>query len=97
VADILRWTAHQFGRRQASAYRATLYTAIRSLTGGPDFPGSVPRDEIGPGRRTLHIARGGRRGRHLLLYRVIDQRTIRVIRVLHDSMDLARHVPPGDD
>jgi toxin ParE1/3/4 len=74
-----------------------LNAAIHALAGGPDVHGTVQRDEIGPGRRTLHVARGGRRGRHVLVYHAVGERLIEVIRVLHDSMDLARHVPPGDD
>jgi toxin ParE1/3/4 len=97
VADIVRWTAEQFGRRQTIVYHATLYAAIESLAVGPDVPGSTAREELGPGRRTLHVARGGRRGRHVLVYRAIDERTIRVSRILHDSMDIGRHVPQGDD
>lgn len=97
MAEILRWTARQFGRRQVSAYRATLNAAIDALAGGPDVHGSVQRDEIGPGLRTLHVARGGRRGRHVLVYHTVGEWVIEVIRVLHDGMDIGRHVPPGDD
>jgi hypothetical protein len=34
-----------------------------------------------------------RRARHVLLYQVTADREIRVVRILHDSMDLARHLP----
>ncbi|HEY7248071.1 MAG TPA: hypothetical protein VH678_29765 [Xanthobacteraceae bacterium] len=49
------------------------------------------------GLRTLHIARHGRRGRHLLMYRVAAERTIEIARIRHDSMDLSRHLPLADD
>lgn len=39
------------------------------------------------------IARHGRRGRHLVLYRLSDQGTINFVRILHHSMDIGRHVP----
>lgn len=91
---ILQWTAETFGVRQARDYRETLLAALAALGDGPDAPGSTPRDEILPGMRTLHVARRGRRGRHFVLYRTSGGGTIEVVRILHDAMDLARHVSP---
>ena len=90
-ASILKWTTENFGPRQAAIYRDTLLKAIGELANGPDVPGSRARDEIMSGVRTLHVARHGRRGRHLLVYRAIG-------RTLHDQMDLQRHLPfpPGE-
>jgi toxin ParE1/3/4 len=95
LAAILQWTADAFGPAQTHAYRDVLVAAVRALEHGPDPIGSRQRDEIGAGLRTLHVARHGRRGRHLLLYRVAHGSTIEVIRILHDSMELWRHVPSG--
>ena len=92
-ANILKWTAENFGARQSRIYQATLVRAIGELANGPDVAGSKARDEIMPGLRTLHVARRGRRGRHFLMYRVAAERTIEIVRILHDTMDLERHVP----
>ena len=49
---------------------------------------------------TLHVARVGRRGRHLVLYRIAgasEPSTIDVFRLLHDSMDPVRHVGSAAD
>ena len=49
---------------------------------------------------TLHVARGGRKGRHFVLYQVsetAEARTIEVLRLLHDSMDAVRHVGSATD
>jgi toxin ParE1/3/4 len=92
-ANILKWTTENFGTRQSRAYRETLVQAISELGSGPDVPGSRVRDEIGRGLRTLHVARHGRRGRHLLLYRAVAGPTIEIARILHDSMDLQRRLP----
>jgi len=92
-ANILKWTTENFGARQARIYRDTLIRAIGELAGGPNPAGSKARDEIMPGIRTLHLTRHGRRGRHLLLYRVVDGRFIEIGRILHDHMDLQRHWP----
>ena len=105
LESILRWTAVQFGHAQARIYSETLTRAIQALTGGPRVAGSQQRGGIARGLMTLHVARGGRKGRHFVLYRVSETTeapTIEVLRLLHDSMDLGRHAgsvaddsPPG--
>jgi toxin ParE1/3/4 len=45
----------------------------------------------------LHVARQGRSGRHFVVFRVGDsggQNAIDVLRILHDSMDVKRHLAP---
>jgi toxin ParE1/3/4 len=93
--SILTWTTEQFGEAQARDYAGTLSAAIHALTDGPDVLTSKPRDEIGPGLRILHAARFGRRARHMLLYRVAPDAVIDVLRILHDAMDIERHVSGG--
>ena len=100
IRNILQWTHERFGDAQAQLYGETLTRAIQALTEGPYVKGSRRRDEIGEGLFTLHVARGRRKGRHLVMYRVGDKgtsRTIEVLRLLHDSMDLVRHVPAATD
>jgi toxin ParE1/3/4 len=95
VRQIVRWTADHFGARQARVYARTLSLAIEALTAGPDVVGVRRRDEIARGLCSLHVARGGRRGRHLVIFRSGKdggQRAIEVLRVLHDSMDLPQHL-----
>lgn len=101
-ANILKWTTENFGARQARLYRDTLVQAIGELGNGPDVAGSKARDEIMLGLRTLHVARHGRRGRHFLLYRIAAGTIIEIVRVLHDRvlhdrMDLQRHLPLAGD
>lgn len=97
-ANILIWTTANFGTAQARAYRNTLLQAVRELEGGPEVPGSRLRNEIKEGLYTLHVARSGRRGRHLLAYRVAGDHIIEIGRILHDQMDLRRHqlFPPDN-
>lgn len=90
---IVRWTDANFGPRQATSYRATLVAALAALEEGPEVTGSMPRDEIQKGLRTLHVSRRGLRGRHFVLYQARVAGTIEIVRILHDAMDLARHVP----
>ena len=95
-ANVLKWTTENFGARQSRIYRDTLVQAIGEVAKGPDVAGSKARDEIMPGLRTLHVARHGRRGRHLLMYRIRASKRIEIVRILHDSMDLQRHIPIGE-
>jgi toxin ParE1/3/4 len=91
--DILRWTMERFGATQAASYGELLAMAVACLERGPAIAGTQKRDEIGAGLSTLHV---GRRGRHFILFRIGTEpdRTIDVLRILHDAMDLARHVRP---
>ena len=94
--EILRWTVENFGRSQARAYARTLSTALQDLARGPSTMGARQREDIGPGIHTLHVARKGRKGRHLVVFRVApppSERVIDELRLLHDSMDLPRHLP----
>ena len=59
-ADIARWTAQNFGPRQAEIYAETLSLAIDTLIDGPDVSGVKARDEIEAGIHTPHVARQGR-------------------------------------
>lgn len=93
LLDALVWTTDQFGALQADDYLETLTLALEALTDGPNIVGSKVRDDIGLGIRTLHVARLGRKGRHFVIFRISDDQTIDVIRLLHDSMDLAKHLP----
>ena len=88
--EILRWTADHFGNRQAATHGRLLTSSLTRLDRGPTIAGARPRDEIGTGLHTLHV---GRRGRHIILFRIGSEteRTIDVLRILHDAMDLARH------
>ena len=92
LEEILRWTAMRFGAAQAEYYAVTVVSAIEALHGGPHIAGVRLRNEIGENVATLHVARQGRKGRHFVVFRVADANMIEVLRLLHDSMDLPRHV-----
>jgi toxin ParE1/3/4 len=96
-ANILKWTTENFGARQSLIYRDRLIQAISELADCPDAAGSKARDEIMANLRTLHVTRQGRRGSHFLMYRAAPDSTIEIVRILHDRMDLRRHVPTAPD
>lgn len=97
--DILIWTVEQFGARQARAYATTLMRAISALTPGPGVAGVRVREDLGSGVATFHVARARRKGRHLIVFRARtnrDEHVIEVLRILHDTMDLSRHLDPPE-
>jgi toxin ParE1/3/4 len=99
IAGILSWTAERFGEQQARVYGKTIAAALEELSAGPNIPGALSREDIDNGLFTLHVARHRRKGRHFILFRVgrdHDAQVVEVLRVLHDAMDLPRHVPGPD-
>jgi toxin ParE1/3/4 len=82
--------------------------SLRDIEANPERFGSASRpDLLGSGARTYHISFSRRRAgspgvkepRHFLLYRrkrdpKDGQDVVEIARILHDSTDLARHLPP---
>lgn len=97
--QILRWTMKHFGSAQARSYADTLSSALNALSAGPAIIGIKERPEIGDNIRTLHVARNGRQGRHFVMFRIASAQgsdVIDVLRLLLDSMELERHLPPAE-
>lgn len=90
ITKALRFSDQRWGPAQRQAYRALVEEALLDLLENPEHPASRPRDEIRPGVRTFHIARRGRPGRHLIVYRLGPNGALEVMRLLHDAMDLTR-------
>lgn len=101
ILAILAWTEEHFGdiaRRRDQILHAT---GLRDIAADPGLAGSVVRSELGDGVGCYHLrhsreraaALGGfvKRPRHLLVYRLTDPGLVGVGRVLHDSMEFARH------
>ena len=108
IIELLAYTQANFGEVARVRYERLLVTALRDIAADPMRPGSITRTELGNNVRSYHLRHSRdrartdqgivRRPRHLLLYRAaID--VIGVGRVLHDVMELERHLPGsyGDD
>jgi toxin ParE1/3/4 len=92
---ILLWTAERFGQRQALAYARTISEALEAVRGGSSAVGAKRRDDIAPGLFVIHVARNRRKGRHVILFRANESQdgsVAEVLRILHDSMDIVRHL-----
>ncbi len=102
LAEIGYWSRKEFGRDAASRYVSLIRQAIRDVARDPERPGSKQLEELrGEGFRAYHLAfsrpritgRTVKSPRHFLVYRYADPKRIEVVRILHDSRDLVRHVP----
>ena len=102
IIDILAWSQAQFGEAARRRYQRLIATALRDIASDPAGPGSVARPELGGGVRSRHLrsSREAARGldggvarpRHFVIYREVAGQIV-VGRVLHDAMELARHLP----
>lgn len=101
IVSILAWSQERFGVEASKRYEALIATAIRDAAGREDELGHRPRPELGDGVFSWHLAQstarspGGtvHRPRHFLICRR-DGDLLVVGRVLHDAMDLRRHLDP---
>ncbi len=104
ILSILAWTHQQFGENARLRYEALLGQAILDVAEDPERIGVIRREEIREGAFTYHLWHSRlrvdtsvgrvRKPRHFLLFRVADG-VVEIGRVLHDSMDLDRHLPEG--
>ena|SRR5271166_745444 len=102
IADLLDWSGEVFGLAARQRYEALVAAALRDIARDWQRVGSVRRDDLGAGWRIYHLRHSrqrarARRGlvkspRHILVYRLAANDVVTVLRVLHDSMDLARHL-----
>ena len=99
--EILERSEEQFGHGAALRYAELVIRALRDLRSDPTRPGVKQRPELPQGIYTYHLASSRERvpaadrvktPRHFLLYRVAAAR-VEVLRILHDSRDLAQHLP----
>lgn len=104
IVKILAWTERQFGEAARVRYATLITTALRDISSEPDRVGNILRPELGDGVRSWHLTLSRthartetgfvRRPRHFLIYRV-DGDLVIVGRVLHDAMEMARHLDFG--
>lgn len=101
IMSILSWSQDQFGDEARQRYEALIAAGIRDAAAHSDDVGRTVRPELGEGVFSWHLAqsrtssRGGsvHRPRHFLLCRR-DGDVLVVGRVLHDAMELRRHLDP---
>ncbi|MBI2824359.1 MAG: type II toxin-antitoxin system RelE/ParE family toxin [Planctomycetia bacterium] len=103
IESILAWTHEEFAEKARLRYEALLIQGIVDVSENPHRAGSHDRPEVAPSVRTYHLWHCRNRvaesigrvknPRHFLLYRVHGDGQVELGRVLHDSMDIDRHLP----
>jgi toxin ParE1/3/4 len=103
ILDLLAHTQANFGEIARLRYGHLLDTALRDIAADPNRRGSIAQPDLGQGVRIYYLRHSRERARtehgivqrprHLLLYRHVSVDLLGVGRVLHDAMDIARHVP----
>lgn len=100
LRNIFLWSQTEFGDSAADRYEALIAQAFADLVENPFRPGAKQRQDLFPGIYTYHLVLSRehvledrvKSPRHFLVYRVIANH-IDILRVLHDSRDLDRHIP----
>lgn len=84
MIDIGRFTTKKWGKRQRDRYLKKLDDAFRLIARQPDIGRDA--EDIKPGYKKFS------QGSHIILYRTGTESKIVVIRILHNSMDVDRHL-----
>ena len=95
IADILGETLRRFGPVQFERYATFIERAAELVAERPDRPGSRPRTDLGEGVRAYHIEHATSRqgaAAHMLYY-VVDDEGVLILRILHERMEPAHHLP----
>ena len=87
IATASRWSNANFGTNLTAEYRASFAKLILRAAFDPYCISSFAVSEKAIELRVLHMRAVFSKGRHLVLYRIHDQRLI-ILRVLHEKMDL---------
>jgi toxin ParE1/3/4 len=105
IVEILAWSHNQFGERARRRYEHLIVTALFDIAAAPTRPGTIDRPELGEGVRSWHLRHSRARARntdgivhrprHFLIYRPLISVVV-IGRVLHDGMELDRHLREPD-
>lgn len=103
IVDLLARTEENFGEIARLRYERLLVAALRDVAADPERIGSIVRPELGAHVRSYHLRHSRERARsehgivlrprHLLLYSAARPGLIGIGRVLHDAMEIERHLP----
>lgn len=83
MAEIFEYTYENWGIIQADRYQDELFEGMQIILDNPEIGEAYHHQKRS--YRKLHV------NRHLLFYRIESQTCI-IIRILHDKMDIIRHI-----
>ncbi len=84
MLDIGRYTESSWGIEQSNAYLKSLDTAFHTLAQQPKL--GLSCDNVSYGYRKYL------EGKHIVFYRVADDKMVEIIRILHQAMNVSDHV-----
>ena len=103
IEDVLEWSDDHFGELARARYAALIAAALRAIAEDCERVGVTERPDLGKGVLTYHLHFSRKlvpalrsrvqAPRHLLVFRLAEDGAIEVARLLHDSMELERHLP----
>jgi toxin ParE1/3/4 len=106
IVEILAWSERNFGPGARERYERLISIALSDIAAAPLGPGGAARPDLGEGARSWHLrasrerahgAGGGvQRPRHFIIYRLEASGLVAIGRVLHDAMELHRHLRRSD-
>ena len=85
LSDIWEYTVDTWSERQADDYYNMLIASFQKITENPQLFG-LKYEEIAEG---LH---GYRANKHIIIYRILADEDILIIRILHQRMDLKHRI-----
>jgi toxin ParE1/3/4 len=103
IRNIWIWTLERFGHAAALRYETLIDQSISDLADDPTCPAAKERKDVLPGVWFYHLAssrthvpddQAVKSPRHLVIFRHVQPGVIEILRILHDSRDLARHLAP---
>jgi toxin ParE1/3/4 len=83
VRDIWAYTSDYWGREQAEIYLGLIEAAVEAIAADPKL--GRPCNDVRQGYRKYLV------GAHVLFYRM-KGKTVFVVRILHQRMDVERHL-----
>lgn len=84
LGDIWNYTIETWSENQAEIYYSLLINSCKELANKPNQGKSYERVE----RSIL----GFKTGQHVIFYRVVTEKEIEVVRILHGIMDIKNHL-----
>jgi toxin ParE1/3/4 len=100
IVRILDHSEREFGTEARFRYSRLITAALRDLQKS-DHPFGSKLADTDPGDIHLYHLRNARQRsgavtvlspRHFIVYRHVDERLTQILRILHDSMDIAAHL-----
>ena len=102
IVAVMNWSLKEYGEDAALRYDALITQALTDIGDDPERAGSQQRSELANGVLIYHLRFSRDRAkpvlgvvhhpRHFVIYRR-QEHLIEILRVLHDTRELQRHMP----